>query len=200
MAALRDPDNTRARILAVTAEEMRRHGFKATSLAEIVKQAKISKGALYHHFANKQELGYAVFSEIFMAENTAFWQESVIEFDDPIEAFCQKLNCMPENMSNEDMECGCPINSISQEMSADDEGFRKLTQQMYSHMRDLFEQVLNKSRENGLLREDVNIERSALFIWTCMQGISSIAKVSRDRETIVELVLALQEFLNSLKK
>ena len=200
MVALRDPDQTRSRILAVTANEMRRHGYKATSLSEIIKHAGISKGALYHHFANKKELGYATFSEIFMKENNEIWRESVLDQADPIEALCGKLNCLPDNMSDEDMECGCPINTISQEMSADDEGFRELTQQLYDNMCKTFEKALIKCREQGTLNDAVNIERSALFIWASMQGISSIAKVSRDKNTVLSLTLALQDFLRSLKK
>ncbi|WP_448546557.1 TetR/AcrR family transcriptional regulator [Thalassotalea fusca] len=200
MVALRDPDQTRARILEVTANEMRRHGFKATSLSEIIKNAGISKGALYHHFANKQELGYATFSEVFMKENNDLWQESVLDQDDPIEALCSKLNCLPDNMSEQDMECGCPINTIAQEMSADDEGFRELTQQLYNSMCQMFTKALTKCQQQGLLKDDVNIERSALFIWASMQGISSVAKVSRDINMMSNLTLALQDFLRSLKK
>ena len=200
MVALRDPDQTRARILAVTANEMRRHGYKATSLSEIIKHAGISKGALYHHFSNKKELGYATFSEVFMKENRETWQESVLDQDDPIEALCGKLNCLPDNMSDEDMECGCPINTISQEMSAEDEGFRELTLKLYDNMCDMFVKALTKCRQQGTLKDNVNIERSALLIWASMQGISSIAKVSRDLTTMTNLTLALQDFLRSLKK
>ena len=32
--------------------------------ADIQSAAGISRGALYHHFANKQELGYAVMEEV----------------------------------------------------------------------------------------------------------------------------------------
>ena len=200
MAALRDPDVTRAKILDVTANEMRRHGYKATSLSEIIKNAGISKGALYHHFTNKQELGYAVFSEVFMKENQMFWKESVLDQADPLEAYCEKLNELPCAMTDEEMECGCPINSISQEMAADDEGFRKLTQHMYTNMQGVFISAMEKCQAQGVLRDDVNIRRSALFIWTAMQGISSVAKVSRDRETLTELAQALQEYVRSLKK
>lgn len=199
MAALRDPDTTRSRILTVTANEMRRHGYKATNLAEIIKQAGVSKGALYHHFANKQDLGYATYTEVFVKESQEFWRSTVLDQPDPLEAFCQKLNGMPCAMSEEEMECGCPINSISQEMVADDEGFRALTQEFYQGMENTFAQILTKCADLGLLKSEVNINRSAKFIWAAMQGISSVAKVSRDRETLRDIVTELQSYLRSLK-
>ncbi|MEO0971905.1 MAG: TetR/AcrR family transcriptional regulator, partial [Pseudomonadota bacterium] len=53
-------EQTRDRILTSAAEEIYRVGFQAASTANILKQLGISKGALYHHFASKQALGYAV--------------------------------------------------------------------------------------------------------------------------------------------
>lgn len=47
-------DETRARILAAAVECFTRHGYDATSVAEICEHAGVSKGAFYHHFPSKQ--------------------------------------------------------------------------------------------------------------------------------------------------
>ena len=198
MSAVRDAEATRLKILEVTADEMRRHGFKATSLSEIISKAQVSKGALYHHFSNKLELGYAVFEEIFVTENIAFWGE-VLQQDDPLAGFCQHLEDIPNFMSDEDIECGCPVNSISQEMSAEDEGFRKRTLAMYLRMQGLFLKALETCDEQGLLKSDLNLTRCALFFVSSLQGISSIVKASRDRDTITELTLALKDHVMGLR-
>jgi AcrR family transcriptional regulator len=39
-------------------------GYAATSLDEVAKQARVTKGALYHHFAGKQALFEAVFDRV----------------------------------------------------------------------------------------------------------------------------------------
>jgi len=198
MSAIRDPEATRLRIIEVTADEMKRHGFKATSLSEIVSKADISKGALYHHFTNKLELGYAVFEEVFVTNNISFWKE-LLQQDDPLQGFCQHLDSISSTMSDEELECGCPVNSISQEMSAEDEGFRERTLTMYMRMQSLFVEALDVCDKQGMLRADVNIERCALFLVSSLQGISSLMKASRDRETISELTLALQDYVNSMR-
>ncbi|MBC9794691.1 TetR/AcrR family transcriptional regulator [Sinomicrobium weinanense] len=38
-------------------------GFEATSIDRILNTAQLSKGAFYHHFKNKKELGLAVISK-----------------------------------------------------------------------------------------------------------------------------------------
>jgi len=40
------------------------HGYAATSIDEITNAAKVTKGALYHHFNGKQELFAAVYEQV----------------------------------------------------------------------------------------------------------------------------------------
>ncbi|TDC87149.1 TetR/AcrR family transcriptional regulator [Saccharopolyspora aridisoli] len=40
------------------------HGYSQTSLEEIVKRARVTKGALYHHFGGKQALFEAAFNSV----------------------------------------------------------------------------------------------------------------------------------------
>ncbi|MES2308852.1 MAG: TetR/AcrR family transcriptional regulator, partial [Verrucomicrobiota bacterium] len=56
-------DETRARIVQSAFEEVHRHGYQGASISQIIERAGITKGALFHHFKNKQELGYAVIDE-----------------------------------------------------------------------------------------------------------------------------------------
>jgi AcrR family transcriptional regulator len=51
-------------VLFAAYEEIHRQGFKAASLANIRNATGLTQGALYHHFANKQQLGCAVLDEV----------------------------------------------------------------------------------------------------------------------------------------
>ncbi|GLZ32269.1 TetR family transcriptional regulator [Lentzea sp. NBRC 105346] len=61
---------TRRRILAAAAVIFDRHGYEAATMAQILQQAKMTKGALYFHFTSKEELSRAIVAEQFnwMAE------------------------------------------------------------------------------------------------------------------------------------
>lgn len=55
---------TRERIVAAAVSLFAEHGFDATSVNQVVVRAGVAKGALYHHFASKDDLLYEVYREL----------------------------------------------------------------------------------------------------------------------------------------
>jgi AcrR family transcriptional regulator len=55
---------TRAALLGAARELFGEQGYAATSLEDIVAQAGVTKGALYHHFNGKVDLFQAVFEQV----------------------------------------------------------------------------------------------------------------------------------------
>jgi AcrR family transcriptional regulator len=53
-------EQTRATIITAAAELFDRHGYESTSLSDIVEHAHVTKGALYFHFAAKEDLAQAI--------------------------------------------------------------------------------------------------------------------------------------------
>jgi AcrR family transcriptional regulator len=55
---------TRSELIAVATEIFTRDGYAAASIEEIVRRAGVTRGALYYHYASKQDLFRAVFDEV----------------------------------------------------------------------------------------------------------------------------------------
>lgn len=55
---------TRQALLLAARKLFGEYGYAATSLEEITSAAKVTKGALYHHYAGKQELFGAVYEQV----------------------------------------------------------------------------------------------------------------------------------------
>jgi AcrR family transcriptional regulator len=68
------------------------HGYAATSLDEIVAAAKVTKGALYHHYAGKQELFCAVYEQVKLEVSDRF-ATAFIE-PDPWKDLCAGCHAM----------------------------------------------------------------------------------------------------------
>ena len=64
MKKTRNLENTRKHILDVAFMEIFIHGFQGVSIDNIVKKTSLTKGAFYHIFPKKLDLGYALVEEV----------------------------------------------------------------------------------------------------------------------------------------
>lgn len=58
--AVASPNSTREHLIVVGLELIRRHGYGATGVQEILDAAGVPKGSFYHHFESKEEFTAAV--------------------------------------------------------------------------------------------------------------------------------------------
>jgi len=194
---MRDAEQTRQRILDITADEIHQHGFIATSLSVILKRCEISKGALYHHFSNKMELGYAVFEEIYTPMFLSMWHP-VVTVEDPIQGLIEFFTSMTENMSCDEVVCGCPLNNLCQEMSGVDEGFRLRIFNMHQQVNQLIS--ANLQRVSAQLRADIKFDQVAYFIFASLHGSSSLSKSSQNKKLFDQVIAELCLYIENLRK
>ena len=193
---MRDAENTRQKILEITADEIHQHGFQATSLSTILTRCNISKGALYHHFDNKLELGYAVFEEIYTPLFLATWQPAV-EVEDPIAGLINFFQNICQEMSCDDVMTGCPINNLCQEMSAVDEGFRLRILNMQQQLNHLI--ALNLQRISTQLKSNLDFTQISYFIVSSFHGAYSLSKSSKNKELFDKVIDELCLYISNLR-
>jgi len=82
---------TRRLLIDIAYEQFSEHGYAATSLDAIVSRAKVTKGALYHHFSGKQALFEAVFEKA-EADAATSMRKALKKSKDPWEKASFALN------------------------------------------------------------------------------------------------------------
>ena len=197
-AVRRTPDATRSKLLERAFEEIHRNGFRAASLDSILADAGVSKGALYHHFENKAELGYAVVEEVVRPWMEQMWRPA-LESDNPIDAAIHTIRERLKARSDLALTLGCPFNNLTQEMSSIDEGFRERLSAILHEWRDATAEALRRGQQAGNVCKDVDPRAAAAFIVSSVEGCVGMAKASQSREFLEAGFRGLVEYLQHLR-
>ncbi|HEX5871212.1 MAG TPA: TetR/AcrR family transcriptional regulator, partial [Longimicrobium sp.] len=154
---LRQPDVTRQKVLDAAFAEFYRQGFQGGSLNRIVETAGVTKGALFHHFSGKQELGYAVVDEVIEPLLMNRWLGGLNGAADPVAVMQGSFRrYVGADIDSGHFVDGCPLNNLAQEMSPLDEGFRGRIDALYDRWRTTFAAALREGMEMGAVRRDAS--------------------------------------------
>ena len=82
---------TRAKIVTTARRLFAAHGYEGTSTEAVLSESQVSRGALYHHFANKQAL-FAAVLEAVEEDITAATERVGAGVLDPVEALGRALD------------------------------------------------------------------------------------------------------------
>jgi AcrR family transcriptional regulator len=196
----RRPENTRRKILQAAFEEFYRNGFQGGSLNRIVEEAGTTKGALFHHFAAKTELGYAVVEEVIRPHLKARWFDPMVDSVDPIADLKGALQRFrKEEIETGAIRQGCPLNNLAQEMSPLDEGFRKRIDAVYEEWRGCLEAALARGIKAGRIRKNISPGNVAAFIVAAQTGIIGTVKNAQSPELMKRSGAALMDYLETLR-
>ena len=198
--AERNPDQTRSRILEAAFLEMYRNGFQGMRLDEVLSTTGLTKGALYHHFPNKLELGYAVVDEVLFPTMETLWLQPLRNSRNPFDGLVTAIENLPEGKPPEMLRYGCPLNNLAQEMSPLDEGFRQRLDRVFNMWHSATRGALEQARQAGIIREEVDSDEAATFVMAAVEGCIGIAKNAQSEERLKACNRGLIQYLLSLKK
>ena len=161
-------------------EEIHMHGFQGVSLNKIVEKAGVTKGALFHHFKGKNELGYAVVDEVISKEINEFWIHPMSHSVNPVKDLKKMmLNMVRMVEENPQMlEKGCPLNNLAHEMSPLDPIFREKLNNQFNRWRGTLEKAFEAGKTAGNVKADTDASVAAAFIVSCFEGLISTSKCS----------------------
>ncbi len=177
---LRDPERTRQRLLQAAFREVYRSGFQSASLDTILASTRVTKGALYYHFENKEALGNAIVEEIVAEMTRDRWLRPLqrSQDKDPIDALIGVVQAIPARPS--DLKGGCPLVNLAQEMSQLNEQFRKRLERIFHAWQEGVARVLRRGQHQGIVRRDLAPEQTASFLIAMVEGYEVLAKNAQD--------------------
>lgn len=191
--------DTRERILSQMFLDIRKHGFQGLRADKVIAEMDVTKGALYHYFANKQAIGMAVIDEIIRPNYLRFYSELDRWEGNPIDKLQEHLQYLSDQATDQDISLGCPLNNLVQEMSPLDEDFRLRMKSIVDTIHRSTAAALTKGQAAGVVRSNIHPDQVAQFIFAGIEGAYTLAKVRRDAAAFQSNMKLLSQFLDTLR-
>lgn len=192
-------DLTRDKLLQAAFCEIHRQGFQAASIANILADTGLTKGALYHHFPTKQALGLAVIDEVIQArlDDLIFRQLRISEH--PVETLLEIIATVGHLRESEAVLLGCPLNNLMQEMSPLDAAFRDKLNAVLSAWQSVVEDAFRRGQAQGVIRAEVDCKAVALFVVSAWEGCVGVSKNLQSIEAFELCMEQLHGFVSGLR-
>ena len=194
--AHRHDTDTRSRLVAVASRLFWERGYHATGIAEVVREAGVFVGSLYHFFPTKQHLLAAVLEQYRTGIDEALLQPAWAGVQDPIERIFALLARYRAALVATKCFYGCPIGSLATELREPDPTIRELLAANFREWTGAVERCLAAAAPS--LSGGVNIRALSHMVLSVMEGGVMQARTHRSLEAFDAGVTCLRDYLGRL--
>ncbi|MFI8188513.1 ScbR family autoregulator-binding transcription factor [Streptomyces sp. NPDC085946] len=172
---------TRRTILEAAAAVFDERGYTSATIGEILERAGVTKGALYFHFASKEELALGVFAEQ-LAISLPPQPSKLQELVDSGLVMAQRLRCEPLVRAS----VGLALDQGAMDLD------RTPAFQMWI---DQNKQLLTEARERGELLPHVDAAETAELLVGSFSGVQLLSQLRCQRQDLERRVIVLFEHM-----
>jgi len=174
-------------------------GYNATSIPDIMKKTSLSKGAFYHHFKNKHEIGTRVIQVIIKKRIKEGFIDPLKETDKNItELLLDVFTNRIKNYSEREKALGCPANNLIGEIGYTEQDFRIILKTLFEEWRQALINVLEVGKSRNEVKKDVNSSATAISLICAFEGVRSVRKVYDDDIIFNEFMESMGVFIKNL--
>lgn len=195
-----DPErgSARARLLEAATDIIRRKGFSATSVDDLCKAAGVTKGAYFHHFRSKEELGVAAARHWTEFTDAVFESASYRQAPDPLSRILGYLELRKSLAVGEIGEWTCLLGTVVQEVYETSPAIRDACAEgMFGHAAMLERDIAAAIDLHGI-EADWTAESLAKHIQGAIQGSFILAKAAGDARLAVDSLEHLERYVSGL--
>jgi TetR/AcrR family transcriptional repressor of nem operon len=168
---------TRLNILNKAFELIYRNGYRTTSVDQIIATTQVTKGAFFHHFKNKDDMGITMINEVMYPAMSKSLTALLEDAKDPKEAiYLMMKNILFENPFFE-IKYGCPAINLIEELANYNDSFNDALQKLVKHWKNAITKCLENGKNVGQIKPDVDTEEVAFFILAGYGGVRNLGKI-----------------------
>ena len=182
--------DTRDRLIRTTSRLLRKQGYGATGLNQVMAEAQAPKGSMYFHFpGGKEELAAAAVD--YFAERATQRLESGLAAADTVgEAVAAFFDDYIEHLGRTDFSEGCAVATVALDAASAHETLAAATGRALRGWIDRFAEALEAEG-----RSPTEAHRLATLIIAAIEGTIVIGKGERSTEPLVAVQAVLRDLL-----
>lgn len=179
---------TREAIVTGAAEVFRRRGYGSASVAEIAAESGMTKGALYFHFASKDDLARAIIEEQHRRTMTAV--AATLEEGRPaVETMVVLCLELAEQLQAD------PVVQAGVRLTTDVSTFEQPVADPYRDWMRTLAELTRRGITEGDLRPDVDPDTFARFLSPAFTGVQLVSETLTDHADLLQRVRELWVFV-----
>jgi len=170
-----EAQKTRQHLLDAALEVFWRDGVTRASLQAIAQEAGVTRGALYWHFKNKEDLFETLFEQQYADFFAAFNDQTLRDNQDVWTHLQHNLTAMFETLATrESKHKFCNVMFSKCDQTAGNETITELACRYHRLFQKQIAYALQLSREQGRLPENTDIELAAIYLESSLVGLIKI--------------------------
>ncbi|RZP07364.1 MAG: TetR/AcrR family transcriptional regulator [Flavobacteriales bacterium] len=174
-------------------------GYNATSIPDIMKKTSLSKGAFYHHFKNKHEIGKKVIEVIIRKRIKEGFIVPLSDINNNVpELLLDVFTNRIKNYSEREKALGCPANNLIGEIGYSEEDFRIILKTLIEEWREALIKTIDIGKYRGEINSKVNSSSTAISLICAFEGVRSVRKVYDDDVIFNEFMESMGSFIKNL--
>ncbi len=190
--------SSRSKLLDAALRILREKGYHATKIEDLCEAANVSKGAFFHHFKNKEDMGVAAADHWSATSSNLFAHAAYHDRLDPLDRVLAYIDFRATLISGTPAEFSCVAGTVAQEIFLSHPSIRQAcSASIFDHVRtlesDLAETIDKYQPGIGLTARSLAIHTQAV-----LQGAFILAKAADDPQVAVESVLHLRRYFELL--
>jgi TetR/AcrR family transcriptional regulator, transcriptional repressor for nem operon len=185
---------TKERIIALSAPIFNRYGYSGTSMSDILKATGLEKGGVYNHFRGKEELALAAFDYNFKLMSRSFGRALKAAGDSPSRQLLAIIELY--NQGYKELSDGCPIMNTATESDDANPPLRARAQDAMNQWRELIIRIVDEGKARGEFH-DIDGDEAASLIIASIEGGMMLSKLYDEDIHLRRAVTYLVEYVRS---
>ena len=176
------------------------NGYNNTSIPDIMKKTNLTKGAFYHHFKNKLEIGKKVIEDILsiriyngfikpLKENKTKSTSDLLVY-----VFTERI----KNFTEKEKALGCPANNMINEIGCSIHDFREPLRKLMDGWKEALIDVIEIGKKNKEIKESIDSNAAATYLICSFEGARGIRKIYDDDALFNNYLEAVKEYIKNI--